>query len=108
MATRKSGSAARRASKEAHLFGKGSYEGLIASETGNSAAIPGSMIPTLTLALPGSAAAAVLIAAGVPLIGWIAWQNGVVAGVIALAAGASILRWPVIYLVRWLRGRLAP
>ena len=55
--------AARRASKEAHLFGKGSYEGLIASETGNSAAIPGSMIPTLTLALPGSAAAAVLIAA---------------------------------------------
>jgi len=52
--------------------------------------------------------AAVLIAAGVPLIGWIAWQNGVVAGVIALAAGASILRWPVIYLVRWLRGRLAP
>jgi len=55
--------AARRASKERHLFGKGSLEGLIASETGNSAAIPGSMIPTLTLALPGSAAAAVLIAA---------------------------------------------
>lgn len=55
--------AARRASKERDLFGKGSYEGLIASETGNSAAIPGSMIPTLTLALPGSAAAAVLIAA---------------------------------------------
>jgi putative tricarboxylic transport membrane protein len=55
--------AARRASKERELFGKGSYEGLIASETGNSAAIPGSMIPTLTLALPGSAAAAVLIAA---------------------------------------------
>jgi putative tricarboxylic transport membrane protein len=55
--------AARRASKEPERFGKGSYEGLIASETGNSAAIPGSMIPTLTLALPGSAAAAVLIAA---------------------------------------------
>jgi putative tricarboxylic transport membrane protein len=55
--------AARRASKERDLFGKGSFEGLIAAETGNSAAIPGAMIPTLTLALPGSAAAAVLIAA---------------------------------------------
>jgi putative tricarboxylic transport membrane protein len=55
--------AARRASKERHLFGKGSQEGLIAAETGNSAVIPGAMIPTLTLALPGSAAAAVLIAA---------------------------------------------
>jgi putative tricarboxylic transport membrane protein len=55
--------AAKRASKEAHLFGKGSQEGLIAAETGNSAVVPGAMIPTLTLALPGSAAAAVLIAA---------------------------------------------
>ncbi len=55
--------AAKRTSKERHLFGKGSQEGLIAAETGNSAVIPGAMIPTLTLALPGSAAAAVLIAA---------------------------------------------
>ncbi|WP_404406112.1 tripartite tricarboxylate transporter permease [Pelagibacterium halotolerans] len=55
--------AARRASKEKHLYGKGSIEGLVAAETGNSAVIPGAMIPTLTLALPGSAAAAVLIAA---------------------------------------------
>ncbi|WP_244465849.1 tripartite tricarboxylate transporter permease [Devosia soli] len=55
--------AAKRVSKEAHLFGKGSQEGLIAAETGNSAVVPGAMIPTLTLALPGSAAAAVLIAA---------------------------------------------
>lgn len=55
--------AAKRVSKEKHLFGKGSQEGLIAAETGNSAVIPGAMIPTLTLALPGSAAAAVLIAA---------------------------------------------
>lgn len=55
--------AAKRSSKEANLFGKGSQEGLIAAETGNSAVVPGAMIPTLTLALPGSAAAAVLIAA---------------------------------------------
>jgi len=55
--------AAKRASKEPHMFGRGSQEGLIAAETGNSAVVPGAMIPTLTLALPGSAAAAVLIAA---------------------------------------------
>jgi putative tricarboxylic transport membrane protein len=55
--------AARRGSKESAEFGKGSREGLVAAETGNSAVIPGAMIPTLTLALPGSAAAAVLIAA---------------------------------------------
>lgn len=55
--------AARRASKERELFGKGSREGLIAAETGNNAAIPGALIPALTLAVPGSAPAAVLLAA---------------------------------------------
>lgn len=55
--------AARRASKEKELFGKGSVEGLTAAETGNSAVVPGALIPALTLAVPGSAPAAVLIAA---------------------------------------------
>ena len=55
--------AARRASKEKHLFTKGSKEGLCAAETGNNAAIPGAIIPALTLAVPGSAPAAVLLAA---------------------------------------------
>ncbi|SEG55451.1 tripartite tricarboxylate transporter permease [Marinobacterium lutimaris] len=55
--------AARRASKEKEKFGDGSYEGLTAAETGNSAVIPGAMIPVLTLAIPGSTSAAVLIAA---------------------------------------------
>jgi putative tricarboxylic transport membrane protein len=55
--------AARRASKEQKEFGKGSREGLIAAETGNNAAIPGALIPALTLAIPGSAPAAVLLAA---------------------------------------------
>ncbi|SFH08713.1 putative tricarboxylic transport membrane protein [Palleronia marisminoris] len=55
--------AARRSSKEAHLYGKGSYEGLLAAETGNSAVVPGSLIPAITLAVPGSASSAVLIAA---------------------------------------------
>jgi putative tricarboxylic transport membrane protein len=55
--------AAKRMSKEPELFGKGSQEGLTAAETGNSAVVPGSLIPALTLAVPGSASAAVLIAA---------------------------------------------
>jgi putative tricarboxylic transport membrane protein len=55
--------AARRASKERAKFGKGSVEGLMAAETGNNAAAPGALIPVLTLAIPGSAPAAVLLAA---------------------------------------------
>src|SRR5690606_27937901 len=51
--------AARRASKERDKFGKGSVEGLMAAETGNNAAVPGAIIPVLTLAVPGSAPAAV-------------------------------------------------
>ncbi len=55
--------AARRASKEKEKYGKGSVEGLIAAETGESACVPGALIPVLTLAVPGSAPAAVLMAA---------------------------------------------
>ncbi|MDF0603225.1 tripartite tricarboxylate transporter permease [Psychromarinibacter sp. C21-152] len=55
--------AARRTSKEPDKYGSGSYEGLAAAETGNSAVVPGSLIPAITLAVPGSASAAVLIAA---------------------------------------------
>lgn len=55
--------AAKRASKEKEKFGKGSMEGLMAAETGNNAAVPGAIIPVLTLQVPGSAPAAVLMAA---------------------------------------------
>lgn len=55
--------AARRKSKEKELFGKGSVEGLMAAECGNNAAVPGALIPVLTLGIPGSAPAAVLLAA---------------------------------------------
>lgn len=49
--------------EERELFGKGSVEGLLASETGNNACVPGAIIPVLTLAIPGSAPAAVLLGA---------------------------------------------
>lgn len=54
---------AKRLSRKPGEYGNGSTEGLTAAETGNSAVVPGSLIPALTLAVPGSAPAAVLIAA---------------------------------------------
>jgi Protein of unknown function (DUF2484) len=51
-------------------------------------------------------AAYVLIAIGVPLLGWVTLEGGPVIGLLVLAAGASILRWPVIYFWRWLRRKL--
>ena len=49
-------------------------------------------------------AAYVLIAVGVPILGYVTYENGPLLGLVSLAAGASILRWPVIYLWRWLKG----
>jgi putative tricarboxylic transport membrane protein len=63
MAAWSSYAAAKRASKEPEKYGKGSVEGLIAAETGDNASIPGAIIPALALAIPGSAPAAVLLAA---------------------------------------------
>lgn len=45
----------------------------------------------------------VLIACGIPLLGYVTYENGPVAGLIAMAAGISLLRWPVVYLGRWMR-----
>lgn len=44
-----------------------------------------------------------LIAAGIPIVGYVTLQNGPWIGLIVLVAGISVLRWPVIYLGRWLR-----
>ena len=52
---------ARRASKEKEKFGKGSWEGLIASETANNACTSGVFIPMLTLGVAGDAISAILL-----------------------------------------------
>ncbi len=54
---------AKKGSKEKEKFGHGSYEAVIAAETGNNACIGGAIIPLLTLAVPGSPPAAVLLGA---------------------------------------------
>lgn len=51
-------------------------------------------------------AAWVLIATGIPVLGYLTWKAGPIAGLIALAAGASVLRWPLFRLGHWLRGQL--
>lgn len=48
-------------------------------------------------------AAYVLIALGVPLLGYVTYENGPWMGLAVFAAGVSILRWPVVYLGRWLK-----
>ncbi|SDX29124.1 tripartite tricarboxylate transporter permease [Roseicitreum antarcticum] len=49
--------------EEKAKWGKGSYEGIVCAEVANNANVGGSMLPTLTLGIPGNAAAAALIAA---------------------------------------------
>ncbi|MEL6523596.1 MAG: DUF2484 family protein [Pseudomonadota bacterium] len=52
-------------------------------------------------------AAYVLIAIGIPLLGYVTYENGPLIGIVCFAAGASILRWPLIYLGRYLRRQLS-
>lgn len=52
---------AKRFSKNKNEFGKGHIEGIIAPETANNATVGGSLIPLLTLGIPGSPTAAVLL-----------------------------------------------
>ncbi len=76
------------------------------------------MTPSLTLAAVWALAANVLavlpsrdnhwrrayalIALGIPLLGYVTYENGPWWGLAVLAAGMSVLRWPVIYFGRWL------
>ncbi|MFY9241135.1 MAG: DUF2484 family protein [Roseovarius sp.] len=48
-----------------------------------------------------------LIAVGIPILGYVTYQNGPWVGLFVLAAGMSMLRWPVRYLGRWVMGLLA-
>ena len=47
-----------------------------------------------------------LIAIGVPILGYATYQNGPWIGLLLLCAGMSMLRWPVIYLGRWLKNMI--
>lgn len=55
--------ASKSSSKHPETFGKGNPTGIISAEAGNNACVGGAIIPVLSLAVPGSAPAAVLLAA---------------------------------------------
>jgi putative tricarboxylic transport membrane protein len=54
---------AKRRSRKPHEFGKGSPQGLIASESCDNAVTCAALVPTMTLGIPGSGTMAVLLAA---------------------------------------------
>ncbi|MEL6841308.1 MAG: DUF2484 family protein [Pseudomonadota bacterium] len=45
----------------------------------------------------------VLIALGLPLLAFLIWEGGIWFGVLGLAVGGLVLRWPVRYLWRWIK-----
>ena len=49
-----------------------------------------------------------LIAVGVPILGFVTWQHGPWVGFLILAGAMSVLRWPVIYFGRWLKRQTGP
>lgn len=55
--------AAKNSSKHPENFGKGEYAAVVATETANNACIGGAMIPLLSLGIPGSPPAAMLLGA---------------------------------------------
>ncbi|WP_421710253.1 tripartite tricarboxylate transporter permease [Algihabitans sp.] len=52
---------AKSTSRKPELFGKGAVEGVVAPETANNAASTGSLLPMLTLGIPGSPTTALLL-----------------------------------------------
>ena len=47
-----------------------------------------------------------LIGVGIPLLGWVTYEHGPIVGIALLAAGASVLRWPLVFFWRWVRSRI--
>ena len=45
----------------------------------------------------------ILIGVGIPILGFVTIQHGPWLAMVVLVAGGWMLRWPVIYLVRWIR-----
>ena len=104
--------AERRASKTPELFGTGKIEGVAAVESANNAVIGSSLIPLLTLGIPGSATAALIVGAflihGITPGPFVLQQNGAViyglfaslllANVANLVLGSVGLRFFVLFL----------
>lgn len=51
----------KKSAKDPETYGKGNYQGIVASETANNATIGGALIPFLTLGIPGDSVTAALL-----------------------------------------------
>lgn len=86
---------AKRGSKTPETFGKGNPEGLVASESSNNVMVAGSMVPLLTLGIPGAPPDAVIL--GVMLLHGLRpgldlfTQTGVLANGFILSMGLAAL-----------------
>ncbi len=83
--------AQKKASKHPEEYGKGCIDGVVSAETGNNAAIGGAIIPVLSLAIPGSAPAAVLLAAF--------WMHGYRPGPLLMRDTPEFLYYVVIFML---------
>ena len=92
--------AAKSSSKHPEMFGKGSEEGIIASEAANNATINGAIIPLITLGIPGSIITAIMLGAFIlhdlnpgPLL--FTSEPEIVYGIMATAFVANIVMFVV-------------
>ncbi|MEA4928487.1 MAG: tripartite tricarboxylate transporter permease [Candidatus Limiplasma sp.] len=78
-------------SSKSKLWGRGEIDGVVSAEAGNNAAIGGAIIPVLSLAIPGSAPAAVLLAAF--------WMHGYRPGPLLMSETPEFLYYVVVFMV---------
>ncbi|NLZ90066.1 MAG: tripartite tricarboxylate transporter permease [Clostridiales bacterium] len=83
--------AQKKSSKNPEEYGKGCIDGVVSTQTGNNAAIGGAIIPVLSLAIPGSAPAAVLLAAF--------WMHGYRPGPLLMTDTPEFLYYIVVFMV---------
>lgn len=83
--------AEKKRSKTPDLWGHGCIDGVISAETGNNAAIGGAIIPVLSLAIPGSTSAAVLLAAF--------WMHGYRPGPLLMQDTPEFLYYVVVFMI---------
>ena len=82
--------AEKKRSKTPELWGKGCIDGVCSAEAGNNAAIGGAIIPVLSLAIPGSTSAAVLLAAF--------WMHGYRPGPMLMSDTPEFLYYVIIFM----------
>jgi putative tricarboxylic transport membrane protein len=100
-------SKAKSSSKHPEEFGKGSIEGIFATETSNNASIGGALIPMLSLGIPGDATTAVLLGGltihglepgpllfqNNPIFVYVTFGASIVSAVIVLVMQTFGMRW---------------